>query len=105
MKAVDLFAGAGGLALGLSQAGFDQTMLVEWDHYACATIRKNVKRRLPGTEKWRLLESNVADVDYSTMAGGIDRSAMPAILRRWQGPRSPGSPGYVLRSYSSCRRD
>ena len=72
MKAVDLFAGAGGLALGLSQAGFDQTMLVEWDHYACATIRKNVKRRLPGTEKWRLLESNVADVDYSTMAGGID---------------------------------
>ena len=72
MKAVDLFAGAGGLALGLSKAGFGQSTLVEWDEYACATIRNNVERQIPNTERWCLLESNVAEVDYSRIAGAID---------------------------------
>ena len=72
MKAFDLFAGAGGLALGLSKAGFDQAVLVEWDSYACATISENVDRRIPNTDKWRLLKCNVADVDYSTTTDEID---------------------------------
>jgi DNA (cytosine-5)-methyltransferase 1 len=31
MKAIELFAGAGGLGMGISKAGFKPTKIVEWD--------------------------------------------------------------------------
>lgn len=39
MKCVELFAGAGGAALGLERAGFQHTALVEWSADACAVMR------------------------------------------------------------------
>jgi DNA (cytosine-5)-methyltransferase 1 len=39
MTAVELFAGAGGSALGMESAGIEHLALVEWDRDACATMR------------------------------------------------------------------
>jgi DNA (cytosine-5)-methyltransferase 1 len=39
MKAIELFAGAGGAALGLEAAGIEHAALCEWDAHACATLR------------------------------------------------------------------
>ena len=39
MRCVELFAGAGGAALGLEAAGIEHAALCEWDAHACATLR------------------------------------------------------------------
>lgn len=41
MKSIELFAGAGGLALGLEKAGFEHQLFVEIDKYAAETLREN----------------------------------------------------------------
>jgi len=39
MRCIELFAGAGGAALGLEAAGIEHAALCEWDPHACATLR------------------------------------------------------------------
>ena len=39
MKVLELFAGAGGAALGLEAAGLEHLACVEWDEDACSTMR------------------------------------------------------------------
>jgi len=41
MRTIEMCAGAGGQALGLHNAGFKHSVLVEIDEYACATLRHN----------------------------------------------------------------
>lgn len=52
---VELFAGAGGLALGLEMAGFHSKGLVEIDKYACQTLRKN-------RPHWNIIEEDIITV-------------------------------------------
>lgn len=52
MRAVELFAGAGGLALGASLAGFKPLAVVEWNKWACDTIRENRRRGYPMVADW-----------------------------------------------------
>lgn len=52
---VELFAGAGGLALGLEMAGFHVQGLVEIDKYAAQTLRLN-------RPKWNVIEEDIVKV-------------------------------------------
>jgi len=61
MKAIELFAGAGGLGLGLSLAGFRPQAVVEWDKWACDTIRENQQRGFPLVQNWPLIEADVRE--------------------------------------------
>ncbi|HYE37269.1 DNA cytosine methyltransferase [Methylocaldum sp.] len=72
MKSVELFAGAGGLAMGVSLAGFDSLAVVEWDRWACDTIRENQKRGYPLVQDWPLWEGDVRHFDWSSIPEGID---------------------------------
>ena len=65
MKSVELFAGAGGLGLGLGLAGFDPAVVVEWDKWACDTIRENRRLGYPLVKDWHVFEGDVRDCDYS----------------------------------------
>jgi DNA (cytosine-5)-methyltransferase 1 len=72
MKSVELFAGAGGLAMGVALSGFESLAVVEWDRWACDTIRENQKRGFPVVRDWPLWEGDVRDFDWSSIPEGID---------------------------------
>jgi DNA (cytosine-5)-methyltransferase 1 len=72
MKSVELFAGAGGLAMGVSLAGFESLAVVEWDKWACDTIRENQKRGFPLVRDWPLWEGDVREFDWSSIPEEID---------------------------------
>ena len=59
MNSVELFAGAGGLGMGLSLAGFEAQAVVEWDKGACDTVRENISRGFPYVAGWPIWEGDV----------------------------------------------
>ena len=72
MKSVELFAGAGGLAMGCEIAGFNHLAVVEWDRWACDTVRENQNRGYPLLSNWVLHEGDVRTFDWSSVPPGID---------------------------------
>lgn len=72
MKAVELYAGAGGLAMGISLAGFTPLAVVEWDKWACDTIRENQRRGFPLLADWPLHEGDVRQFDWSSITEDVD---------------------------------
>lgn len=59
LSSIELFAGAGGLAMGVSLAGFRSHAVVEWDKWACDTVRENQKLGNPLVRDWPLFEGDV----------------------------------------------
>ncbi|MFT4253821.1 MAG: DNA cytosine methyltransferase [Caulobacter sp.] len=73
MKSVELFAGAGGLGIGLHQAGFKPVNVIEWDRYCCDTIRENKARKAKTVSGWgTVTEGDVRAVDFSQYDGQIE---------------------------------
>lgn len=72
LKAIELFAGAGGLGMGLDLVGFKPLAVVEWDRWACDTIRENKRRRHPLVVDWPLHERDVRTFDLSGLPTDID---------------------------------
>ena len=71
MKSIELFAGAGGLGMGLALAGFKHDAVIEWDKWACDSIRQNQERGFPLVMDWPLVEGDVRDWirNYSPLEG------------------------------------
>lgn len=72
MKAVELFAGAGGLAMGVAGAGFKTVAAVEWNRYCCDTIRENQNRGLRPLTRWPLLEKDVRTMNFRGLKSGVE---------------------------------
>lgn len=69
---MELFTGAGGLALGCEIAGFKPVRVVERDRWACDTIRQNQNRNYPLVADWDVRECDVRLVDWSDVTDEID---------------------------------
>lgn len=72
MRSVELFAGAGGSALGIAQAGFAHEAVLERDRHSCATLRENQRRGVRPVADWRIFQTDVRDFDYGGIRSGID---------------------------------
>lgn len=62
---LELFAGGGGLAIGLEKAGIECKALNEIDKWACQTLRNN-------RPEWNVLEGDVKNFDFSSYHNKID---------------------------------
>jgi DNA (cytosine-5)-methyltransferase 1 len=64
-KLIELFAGCGGLAIGMEKAGFTSVLLNEIDKDACATLRKN-------RPSWNTIEGDITKISFSEYRDKID---------------------------------
>lgn len=62
---LELFAGAGGLGLGLEKAGLKCVALNEMDKWACETLRQN-------RPNWNVLEGDIKNFNFSKYENKVD---------------------------------
>lgn len=84
MRSIELFAGAGGLALGSSNAGFMHEAVIEWDEDACNTIRENQRRGLRPPAEWpEVVPTDVTRFDFSGIKQDLDLIAGGVPCQPW----------------------
>lgn len=71
MKSIELFAGAGGLGIGLHEAGFRPVRVIERDPYCCDTLRENMARKLAVVRHWPLTQADVREIDFRGYEGNV----------------------------------
>ena len=64
-KVLELFAGAGGLAVGMEKAGLKCVALNEIDKWACNTLRKN-------RPNWNVLEGDIKSFSFKEFKNKVD---------------------------------
>ncbi|WP_412559762.1 DNA (cytosine-5-)-methyltransferase [Winogradskyella sp. MIT101101] len=62
---LELFAGAGGLAIGLEKAGIKCKALNEIDKWACKTLRTN-------RPNWNVIEEDIKNIDFTGFKNEVD---------------------------------
>lgn len=62
MKSLEIFSGAGGLALGMKHAGFNHSALVEWNKDACDSLRSNFNET-------QVFQTDIRKFDYRLFEG------------------------------------
>ena len=76
-KTIELFAGAGGLALGIEKAGFDTIGLIEFDKAASDTLKFN-------RPNWRVINDDIANISCLDLEKYFDikKGELDLFIRR-----------------------
>jgi DNA (cytosine-5)-methyltransferase 1 len=61
-RSIELFAGAGGMALGMEKAGIEHLLLNDFDRYATETLKQN-------RPKWNVVHGDIAKIDFKPYKG------------------------------------
>jgi DNA (cytosine-5)-methyltransferase 1 len=68
LRAVELCVGTGGLALGISRAGFNEVTVIDIDGQSCETLRRNRDNKTPHVRNWNIIEANISSLEFSDYA-------------------------------------
>ncbi len=80
VSVIELFAGAGGLALGLEKAGLKSELLVELDKDAVSTLRHN-------RPHWNIIHSDIAKVSFAGMTADVVTGGFPCQAFSYAGKK------------------
>jgi DNA (cytosine-5)-methyltransferase 1 len=72
MKSLEIFAGGGGLALGVTAAGFTHTSLIEWDTDSAKTLYHNYQKFGFASDKEWIFNDDIHNISFADYAGKID---------------------------------
>jgi DNA (cytosine-5)-methyltransferase 1 len=67
MRSVELFAGCGGLALGVARAGFEHDFIVERDADSVTTLTENKNRKIRYVRHWEIEQSDTRELDFRSL--------------------------------------
>lgn len=79
-KVVELFAGAGGLALGFHNAGLDCELLVEIDKNAVETLKNNYS-------SWNVIHDDIANVNFQGITADVVAGGFPCQAFSYAGKK------------------
>jgi DNA (cytosine-5)-methyltransferase 1 len=77
---IELFAGAGGLALGLEEAGLKTKLLVEIDKDCVSTLRSN-------RPEWNVIQNDIENVSFKGMTADVVSGGFPCQSFSYAGKR------------------
>lgn len=72
LKSLELFVGAGGLALGSARAGFEHTAVLDWNGNVSRTLRRNKAHGVDHVQDWDVIECDVRKHDFEPYAGKVE---------------------------------
>lgn len=78
--AIELFAGAGGTALGMENAGIQHILLNEYDKHACETLRIN-------KPSWNVVEKDVRELTFFEGQADIVQGGFPCQTFSYAGKK------------------
>jgi DNA (cytosine-5)-methyltransferase 1 len=71
-RSLELFVGAGGLALGAARAGFEHAAVLDWNENACRTLRRNKVAGVDYVRDWDIIEFDVCKYRFESFAGKVE---------------------------------